>query len=76
MLFLLSGIFIKKYIVYINMRDIVTENIVRNALNESIDEFMLEEGWEGWKNLWNNPIWQQNISMLLNAEQSIAVSSQ
>ena len=37
------------------MRDIVTEDIIRSALNESIDEFMLEEGWEGWKNLWNNP---------------------
>ena len=37
------------------MRDIVTEDIIRNALNESIDEFMLEEGWEGWKNLWNSP---------------------
>jgi hypothetical protein len=37
------------------MRVIITEDIVKKALDESIDEFMLEEGWEGWKNLWNNP---------------------
>lgn len=30
---------------------IVNENIIRNALNESIDEFLLEEGW--MSNAWN-----------------------
>lgn len=29
------------------MKVVITEDIVRNALNESIDEFMLEEGWFG-----------------------------
>lgn len=34
---------------------IVNENIIRNALNESIDEFLLEEGaFYGLKNWWNN----------------------
>lgn len=34
---------------------IVNENIIRNALNESIDEFLLEEGaFDGLKNWWNN----------------------
>jgi hypothetical protein len=33
---------------------IVNENIIRNALNESIDEFLLEEGaFDGLKNWWN-----------------------
>ena len=45
------------------MKVIITEDIVRNALNESIDEFMLEEelmneinwggGWKGIKKWWN-----------------------
>ena len=39
------------------MRGIVTENIIRNALNESIDEFMLEEG-EGWNRLKNSKLGQ------------------
>jgi len=34
------------------MRVIITEDIVKKALNESIDEFMLEEGWFG--NAWNS----------------------
>ncbi len=34
---------------------IANENIIRNALNESIDEFLLEEGaFDGLKNWWNN----------------------
>jgi len=46
------------------MKVIITEDIISNALNESIDEFMLEEelmneinwggGWNGIKNWWNN----------------------
>ena len=33
----------------------VNENIIRNALNESIDEFLLEEGaFDGLKNWWNS----------------------
>lgn len=33
------------------MRDIISEDIIRKALDESIDEFMIEEGWAG--NAWN-----------------------
>ena len=46
------------------MRDIISEDIIRKALDESIDEFMMEEGFEGfkglknrwneWGNKWNN----------------------
>ncbi len=37
------------------MKVIITEDIIRNALNESIDEFILEEGaFDGLKNWWNN----------------------
>lgn len=34
------------------MRVIITEDIVKKALDESIDEFILEEGWFG--NAWNS----------------------
>ena len=54
------------------MRDIVTEDIVRNALNESIDEFMLEEGmlgngFKGLQNWWNNGNGQKIKNGLNNA---------
>jgi hypothetical protein len=39
---------------------IVNENIIRNALNESIDEFLLEEGWmsNAWNGLKNSQLGQ------------------
>ena len=40
------------------MRVVITEDIISRALNESIDEFMLEEGWLGdkWNGFKNNTI--------------------
>lgn len=35
------------------MRNIISEDIIRKALDESIDEFMMEEGFEGFKGLKN-----------------------
>lgn len=41
-------------------RTVITEDIVRNALNESLEEFMLEEGWkEGFNKWWNKPYMQK-----------------
>lgn len=39
---------------------IVNENIIKNALNESIDEFLLEEGWmsNAWNGLKNSQLGQ------------------
>ena len=44
------------------MRVVINEDIIRNALNESVDEFMLEEGmrdaWNAFRNnKWVNGIW-------------------
>ena len=55
------------------MKVIITEDIVRNALNESIDEFMLEEGMlgNGFKSLqnwWNN---SPNAQKIKNAGNSL-----
>ena len=41
------------------MRVVINENIIKNALNESIDEFIIEEGaWNAFRNnKWINGIW-------------------
>lgn len=44
------------------MRVVINEDIIRNALNESVDEFMLEEGmrdaWNAFRNnKWVNGVW-------------------
>ena len=42
------------------MKVIITEDIISNALNESIDEFMLEEGaFDGISKWWNKPYMQK-----------------
>jgi len=41
------------------MKNIITEDIIRNALNESIDEFIIEEEFgKGLKSWWNKPYMQ------------------
>ena len=54
------------------MNVIITEDIIRNALNESIDEFILEEGmlgngFKGLQNWWNNGNGQKIKNGLSNA---------
>lgn len=41
------------------MKNIITEDIIRNALNESIEEFMLEEGAFGGLKNWRNQPYMQ-----------------
>ena len=49
------------------MKVIITEDIVRNALNESIDEFMLEEGLKDWYNNGNGKYIKNAVNWGKNA---------
>lgn len=50
------------------MNKVITEDIIKQALNESIDEFMLEEAWgSGLKNWWNNSPNAQKIKNVGNS---------